>query len=155
MHTLDLCFLVSSKLYTAYPHSRACSSCSILLSSQFAAKIIFDTRLSHKYGACICGTSRSACCLCCVPMRLHVSIHRYLSMYAVLSTDQSKNGREHGRTHKLPVHSSGLSINAALFTANIIEQQQQRVLSCSPTQEGSGRRAGVADPAAYAQIVGT
>lgn len=94
-------------------------------------------------------------CLCCVPMRLHVSIHRYLCMYAVLSTDQSKKEREHGRTHKLPVHSSGLSINAPMFTANIIEQQQQRGLSCSPTQEGSGRRAGVADPAAYAQIVGS
>lgn len=79
-------------------------------------------------------------------------------MYAVLSTDQSKKERERnreGRTHKLPVHSSGLSINAPMFTANIIEQQQQRVLSCSLTQEGSGRRAGVADPAAYAQIVGS
>lgn len=70
----------------------------------------------------------------------------------VLSTEKSERERESGRTHKLPVHSSGLPINAPIFTANIIEAvaAAAAATACAELLPNPRVRGGVADPAAYA-----
>lgn len=147
----------SSELYIAHPHTRGRVARAAFYCPRNLLPKLYLTRVYRINTARVSAAlaEAHAGCLCCVAMRLHVSIHRYLCVYSILSTDQKE--RENKRTHKLPVHSSGLSINAPIFTANIIEAAA--ATACAellPYPRGEWQKGtGVADPAAYAQIVGS
>lgn len=90
-------------------------------------------------------------------MRVHIDTCKYVCVCVhshVLSLRERERERER-RTRKFPVHSSGLSINAPIFTANIIETACSLNLLCCPFAVGGGGGIAGQDPAAYAQIVGS